>query len=99
MGKFEKEASSKIFARESIVVKTRRTLTDLLLWPVYAFKQKVREAKIRKTIRTQYIKQDVEDVDFTYEQAPEVEKEEYKISQDNWLHDIVSEDDIKHKGE
>lgn len=50
MGKFEEEASRKVLAGERIEVKTKRTLLDLLLWPIRAYQQKRREAEIRKRI-------------------------------------------------
>ena len=50
MGKREEQDSRKVLARESIRVKTRFSLKDLLLWPIRAYQQKKREEAIRKNL-------------------------------------------------
>ena len=50
MGKLEHEDSLKVLAHESIRIKTRFNLKDLLLWPFRVYKQKRREAEIRKNL-------------------------------------------------
>jgi hypothetical protein len=50
MGKFEQEASQKLLNRERIIVQTKMTFVDKLLYPYRMFKNWQRERLIRKNI-------------------------------------------------
>jgi hypothetical protein len=50
MGKFEQEASRKVLAGESDLIKTRFTFMDNFLWPFRVVKYWYRQRQIRKNI-------------------------------------------------
>jgi len=51
MGKFERRDSKKVLAgKQILLIKPRSTLLDVLLMPYRAWKQKRREAEIRKNL-------------------------------------------------
>jgi len=103
MGKREEEDGKKVLTHQTIKVKTRFSLIDLLLWPIRAFQQKRREAQIRKNLLNTPAPQIPDHVknDWIYKTITEEElpKDAQIVKKDDWLYGIVTDDDTENKGE
>lgn len=95
MGKFEEEDSKKVLAGQHVMRGTRMpSIVDFLLIPFRAYKNWQHRKQIRESLYkgpAGLVPLD-ETNRSTYAVAPEDGRE---IEKDNWLHELVSDDDKK----
>lgn len=90
MGEREEQDALKAVAGEAQCAKSRETFLDTLLRPFRILKQKFREFQIRRSLRKQFAAADA--IKIEYQPVPE-DQDVRNIEKDNWLLDVISEED------